>query len=98
MMSYERTRARIRTQQDVHENRLRRRFGKLQTDQVLDIYEEGSNMYFHGDTLRTRAKGAAILSAAVDTLEARYEAVKSLDLLQPFPLRDWLNGIPQGVP
>lgn len=95
MATFEKMRQRIEAQLSVNSKRLMRRMRKLDADDILSLYEEGSNQYFHSTDLEQRALGAMLLSASVQVLTERYEAVKSLDLTKPFPLRDWVHGVPQ---
>lgn len=76
-------------------NRLERIVNGLPDDGVLSLYEEGSNMYFHGKSLEAKTTGALLLNAAVHVLCTRYSAVADLDLTKPFPLRNWMEGIPR---
>lgn len=93
--SYDKVRRRAGTQLTVNANRLERRVAKLDTGDLLSLYEEGSNLYFHGENMDKRALGAMLMGAAVHVLTARYPQVSELDLTEPFPLRDWFNGVPQ---
>lgn len=95
MTTSERMRKKIAAQLTVNTNRLERRLRRLPTEDVLSLYEEASNLYFHGDTLAKRTRGADVLNAAVSVLGGRYDAIRDLDLMQPFPLRDWVNGVPR---
>lgn len=90
----EKLRRLVGTQLTVNANRLERRMRHLDDSDVLSLYEEGSNMFFYGENLDRRTVGAALLNAAVHTLQDRYEAIRDLDLMQPFPLRNWMAGIP----
>lgn len=87
----------IAIQLHVSQKRLIRRIQRLKDEDVLSVYEDGSNLLFHGVTLRERAVGASLVSASVDVLEKRYDQIKKLDLTEPFPLRDWMNGVPHGA-
>lgn len=95
MKNFEKVRRGIETQLGVNGKRLARRMRKLETDDLLTLYEEGSNMFFHEKPLEKRSKGGMLLAASVRVLRERYEQIAELDLTKPFPLRDWFNGVPQ---
>lgn len=94
MNKFDKVRRKLTTQLAVNTDRTRRRMRRLTDDELLSIYEEGSNLFFHAAELDRRAQGGHLMSAAVYVLRSRYEPIRELDLGRPFPLRDWMNGIP----
>lgn len=96
MKTVDRVRRHISTQFHVNSARLARWLRRLSTDDLLTIYEEASNLYFHEEALQVRAYGAVMLSAAVDEVERRFPEAVSLNLRdEPYPFRSWVAGVPQ---
>lgn len=95
MTKAEKVKKRFELQCKVAAARLRRWLRKLDTDELLSMYEEGSNLFFHGAGLTEKAHGSMLLDAAVSELQDRFPAARELDLSHAFPLRSWINGVPQ---